>query len=518
MRRPRKRRIAACLLAFAWPTSAFQTAFITTTKIRERPYSSALFTLQTDESGPLTVIKQNIQSRLQPTVSSNIETDAASNGLLKVEASPSEKARMLALLWIVALLSSLDRVAMSVAIIPMSNEYLFTDTFKGSISSFFSIGYGVLIIPAGLVVASASPRLVMAGGLCIWSLATVLTPLSTNLYETFMPLLIVRAWVGAAESVVQPTIQRFLSAWTGPQEKSSVMAIMQSGFQTGTVLAYLISPTVMDSTGGWRGLFLTYGGLGLLTLIPWLAFAQDAPSKAMENGKPTETQLEQSFTEKLEDAMDVIRQAPVKDFFQSKGVWAMLLAHSAKNWGLYQTLAWTPTFYSQQYGIGVRDSAFLSVLPSLAAIGAGLLAGNAADFVIKIRESTGEELTLIRKVFQCIGLYGPAIALGSLALDLPDDPLIAQGILTASVAASAFNSAGFEAANQEKAGEKWAGLLYSVTTLPAVMFGTLGVYMTGQILDNTGQDWSLVFGLTSIISAIGATAFVALYDSKKEFD
>jgi hypothetical protein len=69
-----------------------------------------------------------------------------------------------------------------------------------------------------------------------------------------------------------------------------------------------------------------------------------------------------------------------------------------------------------------------------------------------------------------------------------------------------------------KAFRRRSGLLYSVTTLPAVVFGSAGVYLTGQILDVTHQDWSSVFSLNAGINLLGATAFIALYDSKKEFD
>jgi ACS family sodium-dependent inorganic phosphate cotransporter len=196
----------------------------------------------------------------------------------------------------------------------------------------------------------------------------------------------------------------------------------------------------------------------------------------------------------------------------------MLLAHCSKNWSLYNSLAWTPTFYSEQYEIGVRDSAFLSILPSIAAIIGGLLAGNVADAIIRKMEPSEERLSLIRKVFQSIGLYGPALALGVLALHIPEDPTVAQAFLTVSVGLSSFNAAGFEAGNQEKAGPKWAGLLYSVTSLPAVLVGTFGVYFTGQVLDWTQQDWTFVFGLNAFINVLGATAFLVLYDSKKEFD
>ena len=192
--------------------------------------------------------------------------------------------------------------------------------------------------------------------------------------------------------------------------------------------------------------------------------------------------------------------------------------------GLYNSLAWTPTFYAEQYGIGVRDSAWLSVLPSVAGALGGIVAGNLADSVLRRQQEANggvvdeNQLTNIRKTFQGIALYGPALALGALAWHIPEDPVVAQTYLMATVGLQAFTAAGFEAGNQEKAGPKWAGLLYSVTSLPAVIFGTTGVYCVGQVLDATGQDWSLVFGINAFVNILGATAFVTMYNSKREFD
>ena len=44
------------------------------------------------------------------------------------------------------------------------------------------------------------------------------------------------------------------------------------------------------------------------------------------------------------------------------------------------------------------------------------------------------------------------------------------------------------------------------------------VYCVGQVLDATGQDWGLVFGINALVNVLGATAFIALYNSKREFD
>jgi len=60
--------------------------------------------------------------------------------------------------------------------------------------------------------------------------------------------------------------------------------------------------------------------------------------------------------------------------------------------------------------------------------------------------------------------------------------------------------------------------LYSITSLPSVIVGTFGVYLTGKILDATGQNWSYIFGLNAFIYVIGGIVFVNLYDARKEFD
>jgi ACS family sodium-dependent inorganic phosphate cotransporter len=64
----------------------------------------------------------------------------------------------------------------------------------------------------------------------------------------------------------------------------------------------------------------------------------------------------------------------------------MTLAHASNNWGLYNNLAWTPTFYAEQYGLNVKESALLSVLPSVAGAVGGLLAGSTADAFVRFLE------------------------------------------------------------------------------------------------------------------------------------
>ena len=133
-----------------------------------------------------------------------------------------KKYLILGLLWVTTCLSALDRVAMSVALVPISDEFGISSTIKGSISSVFSLGYGLFILPAGLLVGNLSPRKVMLFGIALWSIATLVTPTGAEsmLIAGMLPLFVARACVGAGESIVIPSTQRFLSVWTTPEEKS----------------------------------------------------------------------------------------------------------------------------------------------------------------------------------------------------------------------------------------------------------------------------------------------------------
>lgn len=426
---------------------------------------------------------------------------------------------MMALIFAIGSLSALDRVAMSVALVPMSEEMGYTDTVKGSISSLFSVGYGLGILPFGLLLATLSPRLIMSIGISLWSVGTLATPLAAA-QANMAFLLSARALVGASESCVIPSVQKLLSNWVPPERKGLAVATVFAGFQTGTLLAYSLSPALIDQFGGdWRSLFFLYGGGGLLFLVPWLALAKDSPGETIISDLEEDVNEQKSLSSAVENAKSVVTAAPWKAFYESNGVRAMFFAHAANNWGLYNNLSWTPTFYAEQYGLNVNESAILLIVPSIVGALGGLSSGFLADKMItNLEVSSDDEVTRIRKLFQGIALFGPSLCLAILSTNIPEEPWVAQLLLAGTVGMQSFNAAGYGAANQEKAGEKWTGLLYSITSLPSVMIGTFAVYLTGRILDLTDQNWSYVFGLNSLVFALGATAFVTLYDSKKEFD
>jgi ACS family sodium-dependent inorganic phosphate cotransporter len=363
--------------------------------------------------------------------------------------------------------------------------------------------------------------------------------------------------MGFSESVVLPTVQKILFLWVPPQtnETSVTVASVFGGFQVGTILAYALSPSIIDWwNDSWEGIFYVYGTLGFSWLLPWLLWVPHVkgiiPKNDPNTGEGTVLLLDSNSSvgstissgsvpssdtkPQVSNRDTSIINAPFKAMMTSRGVIAMTIAHAANNWGLYTNLAWSPTFYQEQYSLNVHDSAIFSILPSVAGAIGGVVAGTVADSLLK----NGADRTAVRKLFQGLALFGAATCLSILtyiissasaplvtdiaasdyySINTYNTPVMAQTLLTCAVGLQSFNAAGYGASAQEKAGDKWAGLLYSVTSLPGVIMGSVAVYATGQILD-LGLGWNFVFGLNVIVDIIGAASFLALYDSKKEFD
>lgn len=88
---------------------------------------------------------------------------------------------------------------------------------------------------------------------------------------------------------------------------------------------------------------------------------------------------------------------------------------------------WIPSYYNQNYGIDVKESATLSIFPWCCAIVATMMAGLVAD---ALNSSEVLPLTQVRKVMQGIGSFGPAGCLFYLAwLDKVSPACLGTGTL-----------------------------------------------------------------------------------------
>lgn len=456
----------------------------------------------------------------------SIKSDTVLNDVETIPPLDKQGYVLLVLLFLVTALCALDRVAMSVAILPMGAEFQYSDSTRGLISSVFSLGYMVGLIPSGLLGTFSSPKKILSYGVLLWSIAQIATPFAA--YVSIPVLLTCRFFMGVAEAVAIPTVQTFVARWVPENQRSVALGLVLSGLQVGNVCAYVASPTILDSFN-WNGLFEIYGAAGFLWVALWIPSTQDNPSpspaldarmgsspvasKSVQAQRAVGTDTVMDSSSMIDSLKEKLGTVPWGEIVSSKEIRAITVAHAVQNFGLYINLAWLPSYFSQKYHLGVTDSSLSSVLPWIVAAVVGSGSGYAADLLLR----KGVDKTFIRKVAQTFALVIPALTLLdlSIATDLTSSDAI--GYFTVACASAASCVAGFGSSVQDVCkNPKLVSTLYGITSAPAVLFGSLGVYLTGVILDST-QSWELVFRGTACIYFLGAAYYASQYEAKKLF-
>ncbi|GAX78186.1 hypothetical protein CEUSTIGMA_g5628.t1 [Chlamydomonas eustigma] len=466
--------------------------------------------------------------------------------------SPKHWFRVVCLCCTVAIINSMDRMAMSIAILPMSSQYHWSDTVKGAVSSAFNVGHMISNFMVGGYLASGwiSSKTMLSWGVITWSLFTLLTPVAAGL--RWLPLLIlVRALMGLGEGVAFPTIQAIIKAWVPSHKRSRSLSLVFSGHQIGSIVSLLVSPSIIAATGT-TALFYLYGALGFLWLSFWEPMIGNHPPKAVLSDPEDEApNLSQVFVVKdpntspntsprgslggcmgkggstgtasssASNVSNIKLALPASDipwqlFLCNKCFWALLWSHSVFGIGYSTFIAWLPTYYSQSFGVDLRQSSWLSILPFLMmAIGTNA-SGWIADNLINKKIMTPSKA---RKLLQGIGNLGPAICLMYLAMV----PKQSKGslneavvLLTVSLMTLGMQSGGF-ASTHTDISTRYASALFGITNAGASLGGLVFVYLVGVILDST-KSWSLVFQLVAACNFSSAITFILFATSEPQFE
>ncbi|KAL0712330.1 hypothetical protein Bca4012_019308 [Brassica carinata] len=172
------------------------------------------------------------------------------------------------------LLCNMDRVNMSIAILPMSQEYNWNSATVGLIQSSFFWGYLLTQILGGIWADKFGGKVVLGFGVVWWSIATVMTPIAAKLGLPF--LLVVRAFMGIGEGVAMPAMNNMLSKWIPVSERSRSLALVYSGMYLGSVTGLGFSPMLIHKFG-WPSVFYSFGSLGSIWFLLWLKYAYSSP-------------------------------------------------------------------------------------------------------------------------------------------------------------------------------------------------------------------------------------------------
>lgn len=397
---------------------------------------------------------------------------------------------LVALCFAAIFLCYIDRVNISVAIIPMAEQYHWSGTTKGFVLSSFFIGYLGAMLPTSWLANRLGGRRLMGAALLGWSLFTVLTPIAAGM--SLAVLIVTRILMGAGEAASFPAVYNLYARWIPVTERSRAMTITLTGIPLGTVVA-------LSATGwlvvhySWQSVFFVFGGLGLAFSLLWFWQARDRPSV-----HPDISTDERALLAPLDaETGGVPETVPWKLLFSHSAVWALVINHFCANWTLYLMLTWLPSYFRDAQHMSIAGSGLFAIGPWLCQFVMGNAAGQIADRMI----ARGWSITSVRKIMQCTGLGSGAgfLVLASQATT----PGFALFTMCGALGFGSLCWAGF-ASNHLDLAPRHADILFGISNTAGTLPGIIGVAATGVLLDLTGSYTA------TLIVAAGINVFGAL--------
>ncbi|EOD18482.1 hypothetical protein EMIHUDRAFT_61619 [Emiliania huxleyi CCMP1516] len=426
---------------------------------------------------------------------------------------PSARVTVLLLCCAIGAVCALDRVLISIAILPMAEQFAYSDSTKGAIAAGFSLGYCLGLLPAGVLASSGSPRQVLLGGLVVWSAATCATPLAAA--SSVPALLATRAVMGVGEAAAVPTLQAVAARFVQPERRSLFWGCLTASLSCGTIAAYVLAPPLIAEQG-WPFVFEAFGAAGLSIAVLWAVLGADAPreldSRIGDAGA--------GGGDSAGGGDGGMGEVPWRALASSRPVWAMTAAHCSSNFFMYFGLSWLPTYFSYQFGLSTADASTAALYPFAAGAVGSLAAGAACDALVS---SLHFRRTDARKVMQSVALGGPALAMlalcllsaGAGGLQLERDE--AEALFVVAVGCQAGSAAGYGCGAQDIS-TRLSSLIYGGTSVFAVIAGASGQYFTGWLLEQNGRDFTPMFALVVAVELAGLVAWNRWWDSERVFE
>ena len=398
----------------------------------------------------------------------------------------------------------IDRVNISVAIIPMQEQFGWSDSQVGFIFSSFYIGYMLTMALGGYLSDKFGGKLVLGYGVVMWSIFTILTPLAAH--NGFFALFIMRVLMGIGEGVTFPAWQSLYARWIPFKERTRAIAFTNSGISIGTIIGYIGTQMIIISLG-WEWAFYIFGIVGLVWFIFWNRNVSSYPA---EHKKISSKELQ--YISENAPSSEPAKKILLKDLLLNKPFLAIVAATFANNWSLFVFLSFLPKFIDNELGIDLESRIFviLIIIPSIISV----LALNAGGFLADKMIRNGMKVVKVRKIVNSIGFFGSAFCLFLIPLFESISIIIILICITNLFTGAA---AGGFGVNHADIGPNSTGTLVGVASTFGMIAGILGNAVSGLVLEIT-NSWTLIFYIAASLIVMGGLIYLLYASDQKQFE
>jgi len=185
--------------------------------------------------------------------------------------------RVIAVSMLMAFIMYLDRVCLAEIVKSASfgGDLALTKTQIGQALGAFFFTYALCQVPAGWLSDRYGARIMLTAYICVWSLATGLTGMTTS----FIGIFAARLLCGAAEAGAYPTSGAMIRRWIPLTARARASALVSMGGLAGGTLAPFITAWLVVSLGHWRPVLWIDGAAGLVIAACYYRVVRNRPAE-----------------------------------------------------------------------------------------------------------------------------------------------------------------------------------------------------------------------------------------------
>jgi MFS family permease len=388
---------------------------------------------------------------------------------------------MLFLCWVVGFI---DKTAINIAIIPISEEFGLSSDHQGLIISAFFLAYSMTQLIGGYLVDRFGARRVLSSAVAVWSLGTA----ASGAVHNAVALAATRAMTGAGEAVFPAGGSVAITEHFEKSQMARAKSVLQSGASVGFAVGSIVI-TSLIAAHSWQMMFFALGGVGLF-LSAALFFIMKP-----ENDTPAVKDKVESVSEKKR----------IGALLKNSLTWKITLVYFFTNivfWGLQ---SWLPSYWVKVKGMSMVQMGAYSIIPPALGFISFLTCGWLLDRFFHQKE----------KYLICIGSAVSAIFIYLMAneesIPLAFAYLSVSNVFLNAISISVFVSI-MKHFPQNTVGTA-TGLINSLAQLGSFASPML----IGAVLSATNQNYGIAFSVIvacAVLVCIIATTFPAVHSKK----
>ncbi|SEH89378.1 Sugar phosphate permease [Rhizobium tibeticum] len=388
---------------------------------------------------------------------------------------------MLFACWVVGFI---DKTAINIAIIPISEEFGLSSDHQGMIISAFFLTYSMTQLIGGYLVDRFGSRRVLSSAVAIWSLGTMASGAVANA----IGLAAARAATGAGEAVFPAGGSVAITEHFEKSQMARAKSVLQSGASVGFAVGSIVI-TALIAAHSWRMMFFVLGVVGLVLSAALYIIMKpiSAPRVAMGAG--------QKISEKKR----------VGALLKNSLTWKITAVYFFTNivfWGLQ---SWLPSYWVKVKGMSMVEMGAYSMIPPALGFVSFLTCGWLLDRFFHQKE---KYLICIGSVVSAVFIY---LMANAQSIPLAFAYLSISNVFLNAISISVFVSI-MKHFPQNSVGTA-TGLINSLAQLGSF----ISPMLIGAVLSATGQNYGIAFsvlvGCAVIVCAI-ATTFPAIHGKK----